>query len=89
MDEAVRGKHFLVLAMRTADFDPAVIGPHRDFLDRLRGQGRLQLAGGFGDGSGGAYVLRACDLEEARALAGSDPLHVSGASRLTVFEWNV
>lgn len=89
MDEPVPDGCFLVLAMRGPDFDPAVIGPHRDFLDDLRARGRLRLAGGFGDGSGGAYVLRADNLEEARALAAADPLHVSGASRLTVFEWNV
>ncbi|AWV08751.1 YciI family protein [Marilutibacter maris] len=89
MGEAAADRHFLVLAMRGPDFDPAVIGPHRAFLERLREQGRLRLAGGFGDASGGAYLLRADDLDQARALAESDPLHVTGASRITVFEWNL
>lgn len=80
---------YLVMAMRLPQFDTAQIGPHRDFLDELRGQGRLELAGGFGDKSGGAYVLRASDLDEARVMAFRDPLHLSGSSRIEVYEWQV
>ncbi|MBB1088880.1 hypothetical protein H4F99_10290 [Lysobacter sp. SG-8] len=82
-------KHYLVLAMRGPDFDPAVVTPHRDYLARLREQGRLQLSGGFADGSGGAYVLRAEDLATAQALVEADPLYQTGASRLTLHEWSV
>lgn len=78
---------YLVMAMRLPVFDTGQIGPHRDFLDGLRAQGRLEQAGGFGDGSGGAYVLRAASLEEARALALCDPLHLTGSSRIEVYEW--
>lgn len=78
---------YLVLAMRLPRFDSEQIGPHRDFLDALREQGRLELAGGFSDKSGGAYVLRAVDLEEARVLAFGDPLHITGSSRVDVYEW--
>ena len=45
---------YLVLAMRRPDFNAAAVQPHLDFLDALRAQGRLQLTGGFADGSGGA-----------------------------------
>ncbi|QDH68833.1 YciI family protein [Marilutibacter alkalisoli] len=83
------GKSFLVLAIREPHFDPVVIQPHLDYLADLRRQGRVQMAGGFSDKSGGAYVLLAANLNEAQALADADPLHRSGASRLTVFEWNV
>ncbi len=78
---------YLVMAMRLPQFDTGQIGPHRDFLDTLRAQGRLELAGGFADKSGGAYVLRAVDLEEARVLAFGDPLHVTGSSQVEVYEW--
>ncbi|KRB05091.1 YciI family protein [Lysobacter sp. Root690] len=78
---------YLVMAMRLPQFDSEQIGPHRDFLDGLREQGRLELAGGFSDKSGGAYVLRAADLEEARVLAFGDPLHITGSSRVDVYEW--
>ena len=79
---------YLVMAMRLPQFDSEQIGPHRDFLDALREQGRLELAGGFSDKSGGAYLMRAVDLNEATELAWTDPLHTSGASEITVFEWN-
>ncbi|MBU8977363.1 MULTISPECIES: YciI family protein [unclassified Lysobacter] len=81
-------KRYLVLARRTPGFDPAVIGPHHAYLDALRRQGRLELAGPFSDKSGGAYLLKAADLDEATELARTDPLHLSGASDVTVFEWN-
>ena len=78
---------YLVMAMRLPQFDHEQIGPHRDFLDGLRERGRLELAGGFSDKSGGAYVLRAVDLDEARVLAFGDPLHITGSSRVDVYEW--
>lgn len=58
---------YLVMVMRLPQFDTEQIGPHREFLDGLRAQARLELSGGFGDKTGGAYILRAVDLEEARA----------------------
>lgn len=82
-------KHYLVMAMRQPDFDEAVFEPHMAYIGQLRAQGRLDMSGGFSDGSGGAYLLRAQDMAQARALAEADPLHLTGASRLTVFEWNV
>lgn len=89
MGNPVPLRHFLVLAMRGPGFDPAVIEPHKAWLADLGRQGRLLMTGGFADGSGGAYVLLAADLAEAQTLADTDPLHRSGASRLTVHEWNV
>jgi len=82
------GRRFLVMARRRPQFDPAVIAPHLAFLDALREQGVLELAGPFGDRSGGAYLLRAADLATATALAHGDPLHTRGASQVTVYEWD-
>ncbi|MFC6841665.1 YciI family protein [Xanthomonas theicola] len=80
---------YLVLAMRKPDFPAAVVRPHRDFLAQLRERGLLELAGGFGDGSGGAYLLKNLDsLDAARALVATDPLAIQQASVLTVHEWN-
>ena len=81
-------KRYLVLTLRNPDFDPAVIAPHYAHLDRLRAAGALELAGPFGDRSGGAYLLRAADLATATTLAHADPLHASGASRVSVHEWD-
>jgi len=79
---------YLVLAMRRPQFDTAAVQPHLAFLDALRAEGRLQLTGGFADGSGGAYVLCNLDsLEQAQAIVAGDPLVTMGASDLTVHEW--
>lgn len=78
---------YLVMVMRLPQFDSEQIGPHREFLDALRDRGCLELSGGFSDQSGGAYVLRAADLDEARVWAFGDPLHITGSSRVDVYEW--
>ncbi len=80
--------HYLVTTFRTPEFQPSVIDEHYAFLDRLRQQGKLELAGPFTDKSGGAYLLKAENLEEARALAFSDPVHITRSSIVTVYEWN-
>lgn len=84
---AVVPRHLVVL-MRRPGFDERLVVPHAAFLDELRAQGLLELSGGFGDRSGGAYLLRGiASLEEARAVAARDPLAVHGASDVVVHEW--
>jgi uncharacterized protein YciI len=79
---------YLVMTVRTPQFQPSVIDAHYAFLERLRQQGQLELAGPFTDKSGGAYLIKAASLEEAKALAFSDPVHTSGSSTVTVYEWH-
>jgi len=81
-------KRYLVLTLRKPAFDPAAIEPHYAYLDALRARGQLELAGPFTDRSGGAYLLLADSLDDARAIAHTDPVHVSGSSELVVREWN-
>ena len=82
------GTVYLVMALRLPTFTQAAVQPHLDFLDALREQGRLQLTGGFTDGSGGAYVLCNVDsLAQAQAIVATDPLVTMQASQLTVHEW--
>jgi len=81
-------KRYLVLVMRNPGFDPALIEPHRGFLAELRAQQRIELSGGFGDRSGGAYLLRAESLADATQIAHHYPLHRSGASQVTLHEWD-
>ncbi|NII10213.1 YciI family protein [Oleiagrimonas sp. C23AA] len=78
---------FLVLLMRRPTFDQALVPAHRRFLAELRQQGQLELAGPFGDGTGGAYLLRAESLELARHIAHGDPLHVHACSDVSVHAW--
>jgi uncharacterized protein YciI len=76
------------MTARTPQFQASVIDRHYAFLDSLRQQGRLELAGPFADKSGGAYLIRAASLEEARTVAFGDPVHTTGSSVVTVYEWN-
>ncbi len=78
---------YLVTLMRRAEFDPAVVPLHREFLETLRAQGRNELSGPFSDRSGGAYLLRAASIDEAWAIAHRDPCHTSGGWDVTVHEW--
>lgn len=78
---------YLVVLTRRPNLDPALVPLHLAFLDGLREEGRVELSGGFSDKSGGAYLLRAADLDEATALVQRDPAHVSGGWDITVHEW--
>ena len=79
---------YLVMLVRTPQFQPALIAEHQVFLQRLRDSGQLELAGPFTDKSGGAYLLKAESVAAAEALAYADPLHTSGSSRVTVYQWD-
>ena len=79
---------YLVTTFRTPNFDPSVIEAHYAFLEGLKRKGLLEMAGPFTDKSGGAYLIRAASLDEARAIAFSDPVHTSKSSIVTVYEWN-
>ncbi len=78
---------FLVLTRRKPAFREEVLPEHHRFLRELARQRILELSGPFGDGTGGAYLLRATDPLEAQAVADRDPLATSGASELVVREW--
>ncbi|WP_249645393.1 YciI family protein [Nocardia sputi] len=80
---------YLVMAMRTPRFDAAVIEPHRQFLKTLHDWGQLQESGRFTDGTGGAYVIYAENLDAAREIVFTDPVHTTGASELSVYEWEI
>lgn len=82
-------KQYLVLAMRTPNFDAGLIAAHRAHLDALKDRGILEASGPFIDKSGGAYLISAESLEDAHAIAFADPLHVTGSSDITVREWDV
>lgn len=81
-------KRYLVMTFRKPGFDGGLVAPHLAFLEQLRAQGKLEMTGGFSDKSGGAYLLRVGDLEEARAIADADPLNARNGSTITVYEWN-
>jgi uncharacterized protein YciI len=63
------------------------VAAHRQWLDDQHRCGRLLFSGPMTDGGGGAYVMLAQSLEEARQLAASDPHHANGSRRMEIFEW--
>ena len=79
---------YLVMTIRGPSFDPDAVPAHYEFLQNLRDRGVLEQAGPFTDKSGGAYVLHAESLDDARSLAEQDPLHLRNCSAITVHEWN-
>ena len=78
---------YLVMAMRTAEFQTSAIEPHQAFLEQLRHNRQLELAGPFSDKTGGAYLIQAENFAAAQAIAFSDPLHITKSSIITVHEW--
>jgi uncharacterized protein YciI len=81
-------KHYLALTLRTPQFDPSVIKAHYSHLEALKVRGALEAFGPFTDKSGGAYLIRADSLEQARAMAFADPVYVTGSSEVSVREWD-
>ncbi|TFH85526.1 hypothetical protein EQG41_16445 [Billgrantia azerbaijanica] len=79
---------YLIVAMRTPRFQQSVVEAHREYLAQLKEQGLLGLAGPFTDKTGGAYIVKAKDLESAKAIAFGDPIHTTGSSMLSVYEWD-
>jgi uncharacterized protein YciI len=79
---------YLVLLIRRPHVDPAVVPLHQQFLEDLRMEGRNEMSGPFGDKSGGAYLLKATSMDEAREIAFRDPAHTSGCWDITIYEWH-
>jgi uncharacterized protein len=60
---------------------------HRQWLDNQHQAGRLLFSGPTSDGAFGVYVMLAASLDEAKALAGTDPHHERGIREMEVLEW--
>jgi uncharacterized protein len=60
---------------------------HLAFLDEQDLHGKIFARGPFADGSGGLVIYSAASLEEAQAIAASDPYVREGARRLELHEW--
>jgi uncharacterized protein YciI len=80
---------FLVLSNLMASREK--LQPYRDkhlsYLEELKKKGQLLLAGRFADGSGGAYILTADSMNEAKEIADNDPYHSSGLRSYIIKEW--
>ena len=79
---------YLVITVRKPTFQQSAVEPHYAFLDKLRKENRLEQFGPFTDKSGGAYVIRAKDKEEARAIVSGDPVVTTNSSEAKIYEWD-
>jgi uncharacterized protein YciI len=62
---------------------------HMDFLLEKEREGKIFARGRFAEGKGGLVVYIAESFEDAIKLAESDPLVVSGARFLDLYEWEM
>lgn len=81
-------KKFLVVIERKPSFTGNFIQGHREFLQNLKEIQILFIAGSFEDQTGGAYVIGADSLEEARATVAKDPMNQGNECVYKVKEWN-
>lgn len=65
---------------------------HLAYQAKLEAEGTLLMAGPMSDTEGGeviggCIILRAEDMDAARAIAAADPMHASGARRFEIRRW--
>jgi uncharacterized protein YciI len=61
--------------------------PHGAYMKRLLDDGRLYAGGGFVDVDGGMAIMRAKDMDEARALLAADPAITAGIFQAEIRQW--
>ncbi len=62
---------------------------HLRYISDLYRQGKVLMAGPFGDGSGGLVIYHNVEEAEAKELAEADPVVQSGARTLKLVPWTV
>ena len=60
---------------------------HREFLARLKAEGRLINGGPFADGTGALLVYRAADVDEVRGILAEDPYPAESYTVESADEW--
>lgn len=76
--------------VKDADARKAMFAGHMANMDRLAKEGKLALAGPFGDAGGdwrGLFVFAVKDIDEAKALAATDPVIQQGEMVAEYHAW--
>ena len=63
------------------------LGPHATYIAGLLKDGRLVAGGRLVDVNGGLAIVRAANLDEARAMLAADPAITGGVFEADVFGW--
>lgn len=80
-------KRFLFLSQRTDKYTAEVLPDHWAYLESLKAAGKIELSGGFADGTGGAIIVLAESLDEAKEISANDPIIKRGTHQVTIKEW--
>jgi uncharacterized protein len=71
---------------RVAALRPA----HREYMTRLRADGRLVACGPFADGSGALFIYEAGSLADAEEIVAADPYQIGGVFvRCQLSSWEI
>lgn len=84
--------HALVLLLAATDAALAEADDHVAFIDELIARKKIVLGGDWKPPVAGveaAYLLSCASLDEAHAIATTDPFVRSGAMRFQVVEWQL
>lgn len=94
--EGLSAREYFVVFTRPAQDREAVqrhLGIHLEYQRELERRGVIVAAGPLSDETGtewtgrGMIILRAADLQEARAIADADPMHRDGVRRYEILPW--
>lgn len=86
---------YVVFSTPTAGLGPvlASLDPHVEYQGKLEAEGVMFAAGPFASDDlqewhgEGMFVYRAESMEEAKAYADADPMHISGARSYRIRQW--
>jgi uncharacterized protein YciI len=81
-------KYLSLLTIVNPELNRQTRPDHLHYISELYKQGKVFMAGPYGDGSGGAVIYECTTAQEAEELAHLDPAVSSGARTVKVHPWN-
>ncbi len=78
---------FVILLTNVKPFTPEIIAKHVAYLKTLDEKGIFVAGGPFIDYKGGMVIVKAADIEEARAIAENDPFVKNGYDTYELRTW--
>ncbi|MEO1027541.1 MAG: YciI family protein [Pseudomonadota bacterium] len=97
LDTGMGAELYFYVTRPTGSFEEVVeiLPAHMDFIHTIENAGVMVMGGqttieGSADAGGyGLVVIRAGSFEEARDIAESDPMHLTGVREFELYRWNI
>ena len=97
LDTGMGAELYFYVTRPTGSFEEVVeiLPAHMDFIHTIENAGVMVMGGqttieGSADAGGyGLVVIRADSFEEARDIAESDPMHLTGVRDFELYRWNI